>query len=96
MLEKKVYANGQPVYHIDDHCLTVYYKTGLIKAKGKFINEMMEGQWDFYRADGSLWTIGHFLNSQKHGPWTRYKENYQIEKTEIYEFGKLQKKKGEH
>lgn len=95
MLSKKVYQNGQPVYHINEHCLTFYYKSGQIKAKGGFVNQMMEGQWDFYRADGQLWQVGHFLNNQKHGIWTRYKLNYQIEKTQHFEFGKPIKNPGE-
>jgi antitoxin component YwqK of YwqJK toxin-antitoxin module len=49
MLEKKFYVNGQPVYEINGNKLTYYFKNGKIKAEGPFINNLMEGEWIFYR-----------------------------------------------
>jgi len=92
MLEKKNYKNGQQTYEIKGNTLTYFLKTGLIKAQGPYINEMMEGKWIFNREDGSLWTIGHFLHHQKHGEWTRYHQDGSIEKQQTFHLGKEIKK----
>ena len=66
MLEKKFYANGQPVHKLTGEKLTYFYKTGSLKAEGLFIDDMMEGQWNFYRESGQLLQAGNFLNNKKH------------------------------
>jgi len=66
MLEKKSYANGQPVFELTDNKLTYFYKNGNIKATGPFINNLMEGEWTFYRESGQLWQTANFRYSMKH------------------------------
>ncbi len=92
MLEKKTYANGQPVYALEDDHLTYFFKDGAIKSEGPFKNDQMEGKWTFYRATGQLWQIGHFKEGKKHGPWLRYDKEGQKEYDEIFEDGKIIKK----
>lgn len=76
MLEKKQYANGQPVYTLDGSLLTYYFKNGVKKAEGRYENDQMEGEWLFYRETGQLWQVGHFAGGRKNGTWVRYdKEN---------------------
>ena len=65
MLEKKFYVNGQPIYQMSGDKLIYYYKNGKIKAEGQFINNLMEGEWIFYRETGQLWQIANFKNSKK-------------------------------
>ncbi len=93
MLEKKHYKNGQPVYEIAGEKLTHYYKNGKIKAQGLFINNLMEGEWIFYRESGQLWQIANFKNNNKHGIWIRYDKYDKIEYQEKFENNKIIRKK---
>jgi len=88
MLDKKYYANGTPVYDLTGDQLTYYYKNGRQKARGKYINDKMEGEWIFHRETGQLWEIGNFLDGMKHGTWTRYGRDDKVEKVQIFEKGK--------
>lgn len=85
MLEKKTYANGQKVYELSDDRLTYYYKSGVKKAEGPFINGMMQGEWVFYRETGQLWQTASFLNNMKHGEFIRYNKAGQIEYHQHFE-----------
>ena len=65
MHDKKNYANGQPVYELADNKLTYYFKNGKVKAFGPFINNLMEGEWIFYRETGQLWQVAILLVAKK-------------------------------
>ena len=91
MLKQKTYKNGQKTYELLNDMMTVYFKDGLVKAQGPFIDNQMEGEWMFYRQSGELWTIGHFKNNQKHGLWTRFDRLGNIEKKEMFVLGKVDK-----
>ncbi|MCC5895416.1 MAG: hypothetical protein JJU16_08150 [Alkalibacterium sp.] len=93
MLEKKEYANGQKVYVLEDEFLIYYYEDGTEKAKGPFKDEMMEGEWIFYRKTGELWQVGHFKDNKKDGRWQRYDREGQLEYDEEFNEGKVIKKK---
>jgi antitoxin component YwqK of YwqJK toxin-antitoxin module len=93
MLEKKLYANGQPVCEMIGDELIYYYKNGKVKARGLFINNLMEGEWIFYRETGQLWQIANFRNSKKHGSWVRYDGNDIIEFQEEFENNRIIKNK---
>jgi len=93
MLEKKLYTNGQPVYAMTGDKLTYFYKNGNIKAQGPFINNLMEGEWIFYRETGQLWQTANFRNNKKHGSWIRYDKNDKIEYQEEFENNRIIKKK---
>ena len=92
MLEKKKYANGQPTYEQTGDVLTFFYENGNIRAHGDYIDDLMEGEWIFFRKSGQLWQVGNFKNSQKHGSFIRYDKNDQIEYQEQFNEGKLLKK----
>lgn len=79
MLGKDKYANGQKVYEYDGATLTYYFKNGKVKAKGRFVDEEMEGQWLFYRETGELWQVGNFQGNEKHGLWKRFDRNGKAE-----------------
>lgn len=93
MLDKERYANGQAVYVLTGNRLTYYFKSGAKKAEGVYENDLMEGEWKFYRETGQLWQVGHFLSSRKHGTWTRFDKNGQIEYQEFFIEGKQMKKR---
>jgi len=88
MLEKKNYSNGQKVFEIVGDRLTYFYKNGILKAEGLYINDLMEGEWKFYRETGQLWQIGNFKNSKKNGSWIRWDKNNQVEYQEDFEADK--------
>ena len=92
MLSKKSYSNGQKVYDLKGNRLTFYYKNGKIKAEGIFENNMMEGEWKFYRETEQLWQIGNFTNNMKNGSWIRYDRNNQAEYNEAFINNKIVKK----
>lgn len=94
VLKDETYKNGQKTYHLKNHIMTVFFKSGLIKARGPFADNKMEGEWMFYRKSGELWQIGHFKNNKKHGLWTRFKLGGRVEKKEQYMNGKIDKTRG--
>lgn len=93
MFDKKKYTNGQVVYELIGDRLTYFFKNGKIKAEGSFANNLMEGEWKFYRETGQLWQVAHFKNSMKNGSWIRYDRNDKIEYQETFEDGKVIKTK---
>lgn len=44
MLDKKSFANGQQVYEQNGDILTYFFKNGIVKAVGTFVNGIMEGE----------------------------------------------------
>jgi len=84
MPDKKNYANGQKVCELTGDRLTFFFKTGVVKAEGSFINDSMEGEWKFYRETGKLCQVGNFRNGKKDGLWVRYDRNNKIEYQETF------------
>ncbi len=72
---------------------THFFKSGNVRARGKQVGGVMEGKWIFNRGTGELWQIGHFKNGKKHGRWVRYDRKGKPEYDEVFEDGKLKKKK---
>lgn len=93
MLEKKNYANGQQVFELKNDRLTYFFKTGIKKAEGSYIKDIMEGEWKFYRENGQLWQIGNFKHNMKHGKWIRYNKEGIPEFDKVFENGKVPSKK---
>jgi antitoxin component YwqK of YwqJK toxin-antitoxin module len=92
MIGEKTYKNGQIVSKLENDRLTYYFKTGIVKAEGAFLDGLMEGEWRFFREDGQLWQVGHFWAGEKHGSWIRYDRNGQVEYDEQFVNGKKGKK----
>jgi antitoxin component YwqK of YwqJK toxin-antitoxin module len=93
MQNKNEYKNGQKVFEQKGNTLTYFFKTGILKAKGKSIHNKMEGKWIFNRESGDLWQIGNFKNDKKHGQWIRYDKTGKVEYDADFENGKLIKKR---
>ena len=91
MMKNKEYSNGQKTFEQTGDRLTYFFKNGKIKAEGFFINEIMEGEWKFYRETGQLWQVGNFNAGQKHGSWLRYDKMDRLEYKESFLNGKLVK-----
>lgn len=92
MIIDKNYSNGQKVNAYVGNRLIYYFKNGKIKAEGTFKNDLMEGEWRFYRESGVLWQVGHFENDQKNGTWIRYDRSGQVEYNETFKDDKILKK----
>lgn len=75
MLTNEKYKNGQVKNSFKNDYLIYYFKSGIVKAEGKYINNKMEGTWKFYRENGTLWQVGNFLNNMKEGKWIRYNKD---------------------
>lgn len=91
MMNNKKYANGQKIYEQAGEMLTYFFKDGNVKAKGKSIQGMMQGEWTFYRETGQLWQVGNFKDNQKHGKWIRYDKQENLEYEKTFENGKINK-----
>ncbi len=92
MKTNKTYNNGQKMSEQKGKIFTYFFKSGKIRARGKMINGIMEGEWIFNRGTGELWQIGHFKNGQKHGRWVRYDRKGKPEYDEVFENGNLRNK----
>jgi antitoxin component YwqK of YwqJK toxin-antitoxin module len=75
MTDKEYYTNGQVFSVIYDGVMTLFYKSGKVKARGGYSNGYKEGKWEYFKEDGTLWQIGHLVNSKKTGLWVKYDEN---------------------
>ena len=92
MLDKKNYTNGQQVYEQNGDILTYFYKSGVVKAVGSFVNGLMEGEWRFFLKTEQLCQIGNFTKSKKNGLWIRYDKNDKVEYHEnFYNDNKIKK-----
>jgi uncharacterized protein YdhG (YjbR/CyaY superfamily) len=49
-----------------------FYANGVLKAKGKFKNEKLHGDWQWYRKTGVILRSGSFKNGAQVGIWTTY------------------------
>ncbi|MES2930742.1 MAG: hypothetical protein V4665_03080 [Patescibacteria group bacterium] len=91
MQGKTHYLNGQKIYEQKGAILTYFFKTGIVKAKGKYVNGIMDGKWIFNRESGDLWQVGHFKKGVKNGSWVRYNKVCALEHEALYKDGKLVK-----
>ena len=49
-----------------------YHKDGSIWAKGKMLDGVMTGYWEWFRKDGTIMRSGYFENGEQVGEWTTY------------------------
>ena len=93
MQDKEFYKNGQKIHELKENYLIYYFKDGKVKAEGIFEQELMEGEWKFYRETGQLWQIGNFKGGKKNGHWVRYDRDGNVEYDEFFENDKKVKRK---
>jgi uncharacterized protein YdhG (YjbR/CyaY superfamily) len=48
------------------------YDNGFVKAKGKYQEGEMHGQWEFYRRDGSIMRSGKLSHGEPVGEWKTF------------------------
>ncbi len=49
-----------------------FYDNGFLKAKGRYKEGEMHGNWEFYRRDGSIMRSGKLSQGEPVGEWTTY------------------------
>jgi len=57
-----------------------YHKDGSIWAKGKIIDGVPTGYWEWFRKDGSKMRSGFFADGKQTGEWTTYDRKGQVYK----------------
>lgn len=87
--EPRYYKNGQLVEQTVDGVRTVFFIDGTVKATGGVDRGMMHGEWHFYRKSGELWQVGHLDHDAQVGSWIRYHRDGSIEKSVVFENGKV-------
>lgn len=92
-MKDKFYVNGQKQHELKGNHLTYFYKNGKVRATGIFENNLMQGEWKFYRETGQFWQVGHFKDSLKHGSFIRYDRNDVVEYDENFVDNKIVRKK---
>ena len=50
----------------------MYYKSGNIKAQGKYLNNKREGEWIYFHENGAIALKKNFSNGVQVGEWTYY------------------------
>ncbi len=50
----------------------VFYPNGVLKAKGKYKNEKLHGDWKWFRKTGVIMRSGSFKNGEQVGIWITY------------------------
>ena len=63
-----------------------YYSNLNIKSKGRFINNLKDGEWKFWYKNGQLALIENYNNGRKVGLYQSWFESGQI--LEIVDYGK--------
>ena len=57
------------------------HKDGTVRAKGKQLNGVLHGHWEWFRADGSKLRSGNFDRGKQTGEWKTYDRNGRVVKT---------------
>jgi len=63
-----------------DETYIKYHNDGSIWAKGRTVNGLMEGYWEWFRKDGTLMRSGYFEKDKQVGEWTTYDKSGKIVK----------------
>ncbi len=90
--DEDTYKNGQKIFEQKGSIRSYYFKNGVLKAKGKLVDSLMQGKWIFNRESGDLWQIGNFKDNEKHGLFVRYDRDGNEEYHATFANGKLVKK----
>ena len=60
-----------------------YHRDGSIWARGKKIDGVLTGYWEWFRKDGTKMRSGKFENGEQIGEWTTYDKNGEVYKVTI-------------
>jgi antitoxin component YwqK of YwqJK toxin-antitoxin module len=57
-----------------------YHKDGTVWAKGRTIDNVPTGYWEWFRKDGTKLRSGYFENGEQVGEWTTYDKKGKVYK----------------
>jgi antitoxin component YwqK of YwqJK toxin-antitoxin module len=77
-------VQAKKVKIIDGYEIKYHANGKTIWSKGKTINGIPDGYWEWYRVDGTLKRSGYFAKSKQAGSWTTYDS-----KGKVYKVTKL-------
>lgn len=71
---------AKPTEIIDGYTIK-YHANGKTRwSKGKIVNGMTEGYWEWYRPDGTLKRSGYFEKGEPVGEWVTYDQSGNVHK----------------
>ncbi len=95
VIESKIYDNGIVLFEgiIDEKgrkqdLWKEYYRTGELKTKGSYRDNLKVGNWVYYYINGEIEQKGDYLKGLANDIWTWFHNNGQIWREEEYLFGK--------
>lgn len=65
----------------------IYYRSGGLKARGSYKNDLKVGTWKYFLEDGSLEQTGSYISGKPDGLWTWYFPNGELWREEEYVLG---------
>lgn len=65
-----------------------FYESGKPKAKGTYKNDKLQGEVTYFNLEGKPRIKGHYHKGLMHGDWFYFDESRDIEKTEVWKYGK--------
>jgi antitoxin component YwqK of YwqJK toxin-antitoxin module len=66
-----------------EHDHIVYHKDGSVWARGKMVDGVMTGYWEWFRKDGTKLRSGFFLDGEQVGKWTTYDNAGEVRKVTV-------------
>jgi hypothetical protein len=54
-----------------------HHAVGTVWVRGKIIDGMPTGYWEWFRKDGTILRSGHFVNGRQTGEWITYDRDVQ-------------------
>lgn len=57
-----------------------YYDNGNVRFQGLEVDGKPDGQWEFFRRDGSIMRSGHFKAGEQVGEWVTYDRKGKVKK----------------
>jgi antitoxin component YwqK of YwqJK toxin-antitoxin module len=68
-----------------------YHRDGSLWVKGRTLDGIACGYWEFFRKDGTKLRSGHFEYGEQVGEWTTYDKNGEVYKVTTIKPKKLKK-----
>ena len=81
-----IHSNGvkeKKLEVIDGYTIKYHANKNTIWSKGKMINDLPEGYWEWYRVDGTLKRSGHFEKGEPVAEWNTYDETGNLYKSSL-------------
>lgn len=81
-----IHSNGvkeKKLEVIDGYTIKYHANKNTMWSKGKMVNDLPEGYWEWYRVDGTLKRSGYFEKGEPVGEWNTYDEKGNLYKTTL-------------